>query len=425
MPISIKQSELFAKVAKLLRTSPKILLDLDMKMRAITGQEGVIEDIAKENDILVERTLFELGLTRKSSAEDVYETFIDRLSHLDEHLYNLLDKPDLTKMSIMCGKLCEAAFQVFTPPRGLFIKREKAIELLEMHKPETLMQYFGYPSVRDLVEKEGFSSVVSALRFTQTQEWMHKFFDEAYSNLKPDDFEERVVELKVLDTKWLDVADKFLKKKYHNVSHLKEFGVIFIIPLKIDTPGETIRLFTLLLHYLHEVPFYSGLFRKFFNDPDFNIKFKSLLRGDVSEGPMPDHGKVSWRIVQRYLAKDNINDPRLFEPHVNPEADHWFRAEEDLNRLSRMFQEVGKLNLGYWKGLDFVGDFFSDRRGNNRLVSFDLMDLTMSIVNKEQEAKYLYHQQEALWNKIFVEYMGREKMDQLIEDNIISGFVVL
>ena len=336
----------------------------------------------------------------------------------------MLEKPDLSKMSMLCGKMCEAAFQVFTPPRGLFIKREKAIELLDMYKPQSLIDQFGYTSVRELIDKEGFASVVSALRFTQSKEWMHKFFDEAYSTLKPSDFEERDVELKVLETKWLDVAEKLLEKKYHNLSHLKEYGVIFIIPIKTDSPGETMRMFTLLLHYLHEVPFYSELFRKFFGDPDFNNKFKSLLRGDVPEGPLPNHGKSGWRVVQRYLAKDDMNDPRLFEPHVNPEADHWFRAEEDLGRLSRMFKEIEKVNFGFWKGLDFVGDFFTDRSGNDKLVSFDLIDLTLSTVQKG-EVKYAYHQQEALWNKIFVEYVGRERMAQLIEDNIINGFITL
>src|SRR3989338_2491491 len=105
---------------------------------------------------------------------------------------------------------------------------------------------------------------------------MHKFFDEAYNNLKANDFEEREVKIKVLEPQWLDVADKFLEKKYHNVSHLKEFGIIFIIPLKIDTQGETLRLFTLILHYLNEVPFYSKLFRKFSHDVDFADKLKSL-----------------------------------------------------------------------------------------------------------------------------------------------------
>ena len=90
---------------------------------------------------------------------------------------------------------------------------------------------------------------------------MHEFFEKAYGNLTADDFEEREVMLKILEPQWLDVAEKFLEKKYHNVSHLKEFGVIFVIPLKIDMPGETLRLFTLILHYLNEVPFYSKLFQ--------------------------------------------------------------------------------------------------------------------------------------------------------------------
>ena len=48
----------------------------------------------------------------------------------------------------------------------------------------------------------------------------------------------------------------------------------------------------------------------------------------------------------------------------------------------------------------------------------------MSLV-KKGEVKYLYHQQEALWNKIFSEYMGHEQMNSLIEDNIIKGFITL
>jgi hypothetical protein len=350
---------------------------------------------------------------------------VTKLTHLDRHLFEVLGKPDLSNMSKACGKLCETAFRVFPPPKGLFIKQEKLESLLEEYKPEHLLEYFGYKSIKELIEKEGFASVASSLRFTQSKEWMHKFFEEAYSNLKQSDFEERDVEIIVLDKKWLDVAEKFLEKKYHNVSHLKEFGVIFIIPLTIDTPGETLRLFTLILHYLHEVPFYSGLFRKFFHDDDFNKKFNSLLRGDVPSGQILDGGKVNWRIVQRYLAKDNENDPRLFEQHVNPEAEHWFRAEGDLGRLSRILgKEDEKINLSYWTGLDFVGGYFKDRNGGEQLVSFNFIDLIMSLV-KKGHIKYLYHHEEALWNKIFSEYMGRETMNRMVEENIIRGFIEL
>ena len=418
-------TDAYNKIARILRVSPELLLSLDQKMAALSGQEGVIEDIANQNEILVSRTLTEMGMSKESKAEEVYNALIHHLIYIDQQLYEALDKPDLAQMSVACGKLCEMAFRVFTPPRGLFIKREKVAELLDKYKPDNLLNHFGYATTRELIEKEGFAPVVSALRFTQNQEWMHKFFDESYGSLTPSDFEERDVELIVLDQKWLSVVEKFLEKKYHNISHLKEYGIIFVIPLPIDTLGETLRMFTLILHYLHEVPFYSSLFRKFMEDKDFIPKLQSLLRGDVSEEKMPDSGKMVWRVVQRYLAKDDESDFRLFEQHVNPEAEHWFRAEEDLGRLSRMLgKDEGRLNLGYWTGLDFVGDFFKNEKGEDQLVSFDLIDLIMSLVKKGQ-VKYLYHQQEALWNKIFSEFLGRERMNGLIEDNIIKGFIIL
>ncbi len=400
-------------------------MDLDKKMSSITGQEGVIDAVAEENDKLVALTLAELGVGDDAKAEEIYNALIRKVSILDKHLFELLGKPDLSKLSMVCGKMCETAFQVFPPPRGLFIKRERVAQLLEKHRPENLLNHFGYKTAQELVEKEGFASVVSSLRFVESQDWMHKFFDVAYSELTKDDFEEREVEMKILEPKWLEAADKFLEKKYHNVSHLKEYGVIFIIPLKIDTPGEVVRMFTLMLHYLHEVPFYSSLFRKFFNDKDFIPKFKSLLRGDVPSGPMLDGGRVTWRIVQTYLAKDNENDSRLFEPHVNPEAEHWYKAEGDFSRLSRIMGKADpNFSVSCWTGLDFVGDFFKTRDGQEQLVSFDLIDLSMSLV-KRGHVKYLFHHEEALWNKIFTEYMGRETMNRLIEENIIKGFIEL
>lgn len=407
------------KLARILRTKPEVLLDLDQKMSQITGKRGVIEDIANENDILIKRTLDELGLPeQKRNAENIYNVLIEKLKHIDAHLNDFLGKPDLTQINDGSKKLCDTALKLNDPQKGFFIKQEKAIQMLEKFPPNNLLKYFKYKTASELIEKQGFSSVFSSLRFAENNEWMHKFFDEAYNDLTADDFEERDVELKILDTKWLDVAGKFLKKKYHNVSHLKELGIIFIIPLEIDTPGETLRLFTLILHYLNEVPFYSKLFRKFANEDDFSEKVKSLLRGDVPES---QDSKEGWMIIQRYLAKDDPNDPRLFLPHINPEVEHWYRAEKDLAKISPMVGEGGHA-FGHWVGLDFVGNFFVNDQ--EKLVSFDLIDLVMSLVQKG-EVKYLYHQQEALWYKIFVEYLGRDKVNQLIEENMINGFIEL
>jgi hypothetical protein len=427
-------SEIYNKLAKILRTQPEALLDLEKKMEKLTGKSGVMEKVVEENEALVGRTLRELGLSGKNlNAKDVHNALIGYIKNIDGRLYDFLAKPDLSKMSGKCGKLCDIALSLSKGtaiPTGFFIKKEKAVEMLEKFPPQSMLDFFGCKTAAELVEKKGLSSVFSALRFTQNTEWMHKFFDEAYNDLTADDFEEREVELKVLEPEWLDAAGKFLEKKYHNLSHLKELGVIFIIPIQIDTPGETLRMFTLLLHYLNEVPFYSGLFRKFSKERDFTGKVKSLLRGDVPEDKLPESENIVLRIVQRYLAKDDPNDFRLIEPHINPEAEHWYKAEGDLGQLDDM-SSFAKASDGrvfaLWQKLDFVGGFFPNGltgTGNEELVSFDLIDLTMSLA-KKGEIKYLYHQQEALWNKIFIEYLGRDKMNELVEENIIGGFIKL
>ncbi len=398
-------------------------MDLEQKMANISGKQGVIQKIAEENDNLVSKTLIELGLSRESSAEEVRIALQKKIIELDSQLpsdwQGLFDK---------ALELVNKSGPALSLSKGFFIKKEKAIELLEKYPPENIP-----------IDKDDFESVFAALRFTQSNEWMHKFFDEAYNDLKPEDFEERPIELKVLEEKWLNVAEKFLEKKYHNVSHLKELGIIFMIPLKLDpirgkdtlralaasngagTPGEVLRTFLLLLHYLNEVPFYSKLFRKFAAEENFIEKLKSLLRGDVidvlSSKSYILNSKASWLIIQRYLAKDDENDPRLLIPHINPEAEHWYKAQESLAKLGPDFT--------FWKELDFAGDFFpSTSSGQVELVSFDLIDQVMTLV-KKGEAKYLYHQQEALWNKIFIEYLGRERMNELIEENIIKGYIEL
>lgn len=373
----------FEKIAKILRVESGTLLELEEKMVVVGGKKGVIQKIAEENGALVDKTLENLGLSRESRAEEVREALEKKIVDLDKKLPT--DWEELCKKALNLVEDSPSTSSGYSQTIGFFIKKEKAMELLKKYPPKDLGDF----------EKEPIESVFAALRFTQTTEWMHKFFEEAYNDLRPEDFEERPIQLKVLEEKWLDVADKFLEKKYHNVSHLKELGIIFVIPLNLDSKGEALRVFTLLLHYLNEVPFYSKLFRKFSREPDFIDKLKSLLRGDVLEKSMGD-----WLIIQRYLAKDDKNDPRLLIPHINPEAEHWYKAEESLAKLGPDFS--------FWKDLDFT--------------QFNLIDAVMTLV-KKGEAKYIYHQQEALWNKIFIEYFGREKMNELIEENIIKGYI--
>ncbi len=411
------------KISKLLRARPDVIEKLELEMMKITGKTGVFEKISEEIEMLIDRTLQEFGLDRAvCTAEEVEHALVSKMAHTDQHLYEYLGRPDLSRMSHVCGKVCDVAQEVSGVPKGFFIKREKVASLLKKDPPTNLLTHFGYSSVEELIDAQGLTSVLCSLRFAQDDDWMHRFFDKAYGSLTAEDFEEREVEIKVLETLWLDVAAKFTKHKLHNVSHLKEHGIIFITPLKSESSGETLRMFMLLLHYLNEVPFYSKLFIKYSKDADFVDKLQSLLRGDVLEGSLPiDSDSYFYRIVQRYLAKDDENDFRLLEPHVNPEAGHWYLAEGDLGKIR---SDEFATSLGYWQGLDFVGGHFKSVDGSEKMVSFDFIDIDMTLVEKEKRF-FTYHLQEALWNKIFIEYLGRDKLNQLIEENLIKGFITL
>ena len=398
----------------MLRIPEEELYQLEAKMVKATGKTSVIEDVAAENTkrVLLVRNMF--GLHKNTSAEQVCGVLLNALKQSDAELYELFKEPDGTTQHGL-KSLFNFAREFAHPPKGFFLKRQKAAEFLHQYPPQKILAALGYGSVKELLDKEDFYEVYAALRVVEGSEWLNTVFFKAYESLTLNDFEERDIVMIVLGGKWLEIAKQFQKKKYHNVSHLKELGVVFVIPDRIDTPGETLRLYGLLSHYLHEVSFYAKLIRRYAHREDFTTRLTSLFRGDVPSEAAKNHQAI-WLIVQRYLAKEDERHPLLFVPHVNPEALHWRRMERDMAQLTDRFTFT---NVGFWYNLDFVGDFFKGESDNaQHLVSFDLLDNAMSLVMEKHMIKYLYHQQEALWNKIFMEYVGGEAvMETLLVEN--------
>lgn len=429
----MKHSYAADKIAKILRIEPSSLHEICLNMDQMCNKSGILEQIVAENDFRVKEILGFLGLSKNASSEEVYKGVIEKLKRDDKSLFRILGEPTCESKK-HCGEIINKGKEIANVEEGFFLKREKAKELLVNHPPENILKALGYKNVEELLENEDFDEIYSSLRFVEKPEWMTEFLSIEYKNIKPSDFERREIRVLILDNKWLKVAEKFIEKKYHNVSHLKELGVIFIIPLQINSPGETLRVFSLLLHYLHEIDFYSRIIEGYSKQDGFVDKLISALRGDVLEDKNLPEG--SWRIVQRYLAKDDVNDFRLMEPHVNPETIHWEKAENDISKLDAIDSD---LDFTFWKDLNFVGDFFKGGEEYNNgtmenkivkkngdiesLVSMNLIDSVMSLVKEKEMIKYLYHHQEALWNKIFTEYLGKEALEDLSIKNFSKGYI--
>lgn len=403
------------KIAKILRAEKQTIALLEDNLNRLTGKSSFFYSLMEENDRLVDEYLDRLGLGRNSMALDVYDALISKVESDDLRIFQALKNPQLSNPKD-CQRIIDLAQDISPKRKGFFLKTEVAEKFLKAEPPQKILKALGYASVETMLAKEDLSEVYSGLRFLEDPEWLNNRFFRQYRDLKATDFEEREIKVKVLGSQWVAAAEKFVQKKYHNISHLKELGIIFVIPVSLKVSGEVLRTLSLLVHYFHEVYFYSDLARQFAekNPDDFSAKFISLLRGDVLKTlPSPSVGRYSFFIIQRYLAKDDENDRRLFLPHLNPEALHWDKAEESLAKIE---------GLDFWKDLDWVGDFFKLETGDEALVSFNLVDTIMSLVKEKEMVKYLYHHQEALWNKIFISYFGQEKAEELIKENLIKGW---
>ncbi|MDP3948029.1 MAG: hypothetical protein Q8Q41_05070 [bacterium] len=411
-----------AKLAQVLRIDKRALQELEQDLERATGKKGVLKAISEENERIIAQRLDFLGLGRHVSANKVYDALISKIEADDLAICQAsgcsLRDPGAAQ------KLCDFVVKLEPPQSGFFLKKEKAKQLLRNEPPKNIMAALSYTSVDEMLEKEDLLEVYSALRFLEDAEWQNKIFFRQYEVLTPADFEERPIELRALHPKWAQAAERFVAKKYHNVSHLKELGVIFVIPVFLGVSGESLRLVSMLSHYLNEVKYYSDLFTHLAKRENFAYNVISLLRGDVIEDHLPPQPAEARRprflIIQRYLAKDDEFDWRLFEPHVNPEALHWKRAEEAIVRIP----EVLKFKNGFefWKDLGPVGDYFISETGVPLLVSFNIVDTVMALVRQKELLKYVYHHQEALWNKIFISYYGEEEMIKQIRENILKGY---
>jgi len=404
------------ELAKLLGTTKEKLESLSDEMAEFTGKKGVPEQLEEKIKAERQEALKQLGLNGSSSRKEVLAALSQRVELLEEEAKKVLGEPAMQDHDYI-KKLFNRAVAISKPKKGFFLKEEKAKELFRQNPPKNILAQLKYNSAEELLEKEDLFEVFSALRFLEDRKWQNEVFFAPFTKLTPEDFEERPIVMRVLDpNKWGSEARNFTKKKFHNTTHLKELGVVIVIPVDY-TEGALTRMFSMMFHYLNEVSFYAKYFRMIAEDPGtFSGKFVSALRGDVRESAPDLENIVSWVIMQRYLAKENPTDPRLMVPHISPEALHWARASANLAALSAEepggspAEALAKGGLSFWKGKSYLCGFTPE---SDQLVSFNFEDNVFSLASTPSEAfgeggQYIYHVREALWNRFFTEWFSAD-----------------
>ena len=376
------------------------------QLEEVSGNPSVDVRLTAEIMGKVRMKTQELGLDPDdTTGEELYKALINKV---EEHNNSLLSAIGGTKedtVSQLIPKIKAAEEKVDVPRDCWVMKKSVAKRFLKETPPPNMMKLLGYRSVDSMLKKENIFELYGALRFSEGGDWLNAFNDK-YKTLSPSDFESRKIEVVIMPERWADMSEKFITKKKHNITHSKEMGVIIMLPVKVDhLPGITLWGLSLLFHYINEVRLYSAFFKMQQVKPNFGEIFVNTLLADPSDAAIMAGNKVHWRVIQRYFGKlaDEVH-PEIFQPHVQPEDLHWRHAESILYTIAP--------ELKFWEDLDFVGVMHGKRP-----VTFNMLDVAASFTNKTPYAKReIYHFQEALWNEVFIRYMGQD----VLEDQILK-----
>lgn len=348
-----------------------------------------------------------------STGKEIYQALNGRVAQDNIRLAKIIGATDPEDVAHMVPLMVKAANDVEFPRKVFVLKHSSAKKLLEKMPPKNLMKTLGYENLEDMFANEDFAELYTALRFSEGAEWLIEY-NELFKTVTSDDYEMRDMKIVVMDhDKYVGLAEKFVKKKLHNVTHTKELGVIVVVPMKQKTMrGLALKSLPLLLHYMNEVKLYSTFFKARAHRKDFGKIVVETLIADPSSASQLVGRNIHWRVIQRYFGKlEGEAHPEAFQPHVQPEDLHWRRAEDLLFRIDP--------ELEFWKDLDYVALLKDDFP-----VSFNLFDLSFAYSNREPyERRYAYHFRESLWNELFIRYMGFPNLNQQILQQLDNDMI--
>lgn len=347
----------------------------------------------------------DLGLDPSdTTGRELYAALLARMAADNQRLAKQIGGSQPDHVRHMVPLIVKAANKVKTNRKCWVLKHSVAKDLLRKMPPKKLMEHLGYRSVDSMLKRENIDEIYTALRFSEGGDWLNEY-NELFKTIKPTDFEIRDISLVIMDhDKYVDLAEKFVVKKLHNVTHTKEMGVIVIVPMhQEEMKGITLKTLPLIFHYINEIRLYSAFFKLKQVNANFGETVVETLVADPSDAAIMAGKHVHWRVIQRYFGKlrDEAH-PEAFEPHVHPEDLHWRKAEEMLYELDP--------EMNFWKDGDYVADMY-----DGAPITLNLMDVSFSYSNDTPyEERLFYHFRESLWNEIFMRYMGQKTLEDQI-----------
>lgn len=385
-------------------TEPKFTMAI-RELEEKTGHSSVDVTLTATIVSTVHRKIKELGLDpADTTGQELYHALQGLIARHDAYLARIIGTSPEDRLDQQLLAIQQAIDKLPIPKKTWALKHSIAKKVLKACPPKKVMKQLGYKSIDSLLKREKVDEIMAATRFLESSAYGQRLIKQ-YKKLRSSDFETREVKIVTLDQKrWGDSADKYIYEKKQNIAHLKELGIILVLPLPIKhLRGAVITILPLILHYINEVRSYSAFFKMQQVRPDFGQVIVDTLIEDQTSTVKFAGQQIHWRIIQRHFGGiDPARHPELFEPHVQPDDLHWRKAESVIYWLEPA--------LKFWEDLDYVAALYP-----NTVVPLTLMDNAVSYCNSlEYGQQSQGHFRASLWNQIYSQYIGQENFENSV-----------
>lgn len=404
-----------AKILRDLLDAEEPLFSISLRqLEAASGKKGIDVRLIAELASKMRQAAEALGLDSGDvTGREYYQALLSRIKADNDRVTRLIGGTDPDDVRQMVPLMVAAVNAMDINRRVWVLKHSVAKRLLQSMPPKRLMQHLGYKSIDSLLKHEDIDEIYTALRFSEGGDWLNQY-NELFKTVKPSDFESRDIRIIVMDhDKYVDLAEKFVHKKLHNITHTKEMGTIVVVPMHQERmKGITLKSLPLIFHYINEVRLYSAFFKLKQVNKHFGQTIVETLIADLGNASNMAGQNVHWRVIQRYFGKlRDESHPEAFEPHVHPEDLHWRRAEEMLAQLDP--------EMSFWLDKDYVGQIY-----DSQPLTLNLMDVSLSYSNGNgYNSRLYYHFRESLWNEIFMRYMGEKNLEDQILNQLDNNLI--
>lgn len=365
------------------------------RLEKATGHSGI--DVRLTADVIsrAHAALRALGLDpQDTTGPELYHGLVGLAARHDHFLASRLGIQNPSSVSESIHHIREILVRTALPGDIWAIKFSVMKRLLKAQPPRVAQKALGYRSLDSMLKREPVTLVLAAAYMTESEKWQ-RAFSGSYAKLQPVDFESRQLEIYApTSTRWNKLAEAYIRRTRHNLTHLRELGAVVILPLPVESlRGVTLTLLPQVIHNINEIKIFSSYFKLMQVRSDFGVLVRDAVRSENLHHVQVLGLSLHWNMLFHHFNNTGVV-PEAFEPHLTKE-------DFDLKKPSTFLYKLEPA-LHFWHDIEYVGKLTKEGP-----VSLSLGDVSASLMNNLPYAhRTVHHMREKLNHEIHQRYIA-------------------